>query len=143
MTRRCRRDRGAAFLPVLGLCLIMLFVGGISLDTWRGLSERRALQSTADGASIAGGNGIDEQHFRDTGELRLDPERAEDLAWDNLARQSDTRSLTRAEVTATTENVTVTLTGRVEFTLLGVFLDDQEPFTVTATAVAGPQGGGP
>src|SRR5688572_26471509 len=99
---------------------MLLFVGGLSLDLWRVFSERRALAGIVDAAAIAGASGIDEEDFRLTGEIRLDPKRAEELAIANLAAQEDDRSLVGAAVNATPEEVTVQAEGSVQFTLLKV-----------------------
>lgn len=133
-----REEEGTVTLWALGLCVMLLFLGGISLDLWRVFSERRALAGAVDAAAIAGASGIDEEAFRDAGVLRLDPERAEALAWANLAAQTDDRSLVRADVAATPEEVTVVAAGRVEFTLLSVLMPGEEPFTIQVTATARP-----
>lgn len=133
-----RREEGTVTLWALGLCVMLLFLGGISLDLWRVFSERRALSGAVDAAAIAGASGIDEEAFRESGALLLDPERAESLAWANLAAQSDDRSLVSADVAATPEEVTVEATGSVEFTLLGVLMPGEAPFTVQVTATARP-----
>lgn len=129
-------ERGSITLWVLGLSMMMVFVGGIGLDLWRAFSERRALAGVVDAAAVAGSNGIDAGYFRETSQLRLDPPRAQQLAADNLAAQSDTRALVAADAVATTDDVTVTATGRVDFTLLRIFMVDEEPFTVTVTVRA-------
>ncbi len=131
-------EEGTVTLWALGLCVMLLFLGGISLDLWRVFSERRVLAGTVDAAAIAGASGIDEEAFRDAGVLRLDPDRAEALAWANLAAQTDDRSLARAAVAATPEEVTVVATGRVEFTLLSVLMPGEAPFMIQVTATARP-----
>ena len=136
---RATGERGSVTLWVLGLCSLMLFVGGIALDLWRAFSERRALAGVVDAAAVAGANGIDETWFRQTSQLRLEPARAEQLAVDNLAAQSDTRSLTDTEVSATDREVTVRASGKVDFTLLRIFMAGTDPFTVTVTATADPR----
>jgi Flp pilus assembly protein TadG len=118
---------------------MMLFVGGISIDLWRAFSERRALAGVVDAAAVAGASGIDTDLYRSSGQVRLDAARSEALAWDNLRRQQDTRSLVDATVAATPQNVTVTAIGRVDFTLLRVFLSREEPFRVTVRATAEPR----
>ncbi len=138
MTRR-GDERGTVTLWVLGLCLMMLFVGGIALDLWRAFSERRALAGVVDAAAVAGASGIDTDAFRSTGEVRLDPSVSEVLAWESLHGQEDTRSLVDAAVEATTQHVTVTAVGKVDFTLLRIFLSDQAPFRVTVRATAEPR----
>jgi hypothetical protein len=135
---RFRDDRGSVTLWVLGLTVMMLFIGGIALDLWRAFSERRALAGIADGAAVAGANGVDVPHFRATTEVRLDPAVAERLAADNLASQLDTRSLVGADVTATPDAVAVTVVGTVEFTLLRVLMGGDD-FEVTVQATAEPR----
>ena len=47
-------EHGTITLWILGLCLMLFLLGGISLDLWRSFSERRALAATADAAALAG-----------------------------------------------------------------------------------------
>jgi hypothetical protein len=135
---RLRSDHGAVTLWVLGLTVMMVFIGGIALDLWRAFSERRALAGIADGAAVAGANGIDLPHFRSTTQVRLDPPLAEQLAADNIAAQLDTRSLIAADVSATPDAVAVTVTGQVDFTLLRVLMRG-DTFEVTVEATAEPR----
>jgi Flp pilus assembly protein TadG len=132
-------ERGSLTLWLLGLAVTLLFLGGISLDLWRAFSERRALAGIADAAAVAGAGGIDEAHYRATGEGRLGRARAEALAQANLAAQSDTRSLTGSRVEAGPDLVTVTTQGRVELTLLQVLLPPQG-LDITVTARSAPRG---
>src|ERR1700716_167274 len=44
------RESGTITLWMLGLCLMLFLLGGISLDLWRAFSERRSLAATADAA---------------------------------------------------------------------------------------------
>ncbi len=136
---RSADERGTVTLWVLGLCLMMLFVGGIALDLWRAFSERRALAGVVDAAAVAGASGIDTEVYRSTGQLRLDPALSEALAWENLHAQEDIRSLVDAAVEATTGDVSVTAVGRVDFTLLRIFLSREEPFEVRVRATAEPR----
>lgn len=139
MRKRTGEEQGTITLLMLGLCVMMLFIGGIAFDLWRAFSEHRALASIADAAAVAGANGIDTSQFRSTGQVRLDPALGEAMAWDDLKRQTDVRSLVNADVAATATEVRVQTTGRVHFTLLRIFLSGQDPFTVTATATAEPR----
>ena len=131
-----RDEGGSITLWVLGLCVMMLFVGGIALDLWRAFSERRALAGMVDAAVVAGSSGIDTAYFRETSQLRLDPTLAEELAVQNLEAQQDDRALTDAQVMATPEEIFVSATGQVDFTLLRIFMADEEPFTVSVSATA-------
>ncbi len=85
--RVLRDERGSVTLWMLGLGLMLLTLGGLSLDLWRLAGERRELATMADAAAVAAANGVDVGHFRETGQVRLDPRRASDLALDSLARQ--------------------------------------------------------
>jgi Flp pilus assembly protein TadG len=69
MTRRrptlgARRESGTITLWMLGLCLMLFLLGGISLDLWRAFSERRSLAATADAAAVAGASALDEAAYR-------------------------------------------------------------------------------
>ena len=62
-----RAESGTVTLWLLGLCLMLFALGGISLDLWRAFSERRALAATADAAALAGASAIDEARYRASG----------------------------------------------------------------------------
>jgi Putative Flp pilus-assembly TadE/G-like len=133
------RDSGTMTLWMLGLATLILAVGGLGLDLWRVVSERRALAEAADASARAGANGIDELVFDQTGEVVLDPAIATDLANDNLGLQerSTLRSLTGSDISATTEHVRVVLDGRVDTTLLRLF--GAAGFELTVESEAEPQ----
>ena len=75
-------DRGSVTLWTLGLSMLLLLFGGLAVDFWRALALQRELAAIADSASVAAASGIDEEHYRDTGEVVIDPERAADLGSD-------------------------------------------------------------
>jgi len=142
VTRRRRGDQdGTISLWVLGLSVMVLLLGGISLDLWRAFSERRALASTADAAAVAGAGALDEFEYRRTGTVQLLPALAERRAWDSLNRALERRALRSAQVAATTSRVTITVDGRVGFTLLGLVAPG-EAVTVTVHAAATPRASG-
>jgi hypothetical protein len=134
-----RDERGTVTLWVLGLCLCVMFLGGLSLDLWRGIALRRELQSMADASAIAGADGLDEQSLRDGG-ARLDPERVRRYADDALAAQSGAARVDDADIALdpATNRVVVHLRGHVRVSLLGVFLGDQR-FDVAVSATAEPR----
>lgn len=136
-SRRRRGERGAVTLWVLGLAVAVLFLGGLAVDLWRTIAVRRDLVAMADTAARAGASGLDEGALR-TGELRLDPRRAERLARSSLATQSDRSLVVDTIVDADPDRVHVTLAGEVDFTLLGVFLAG-DPVSVRAGATAEPR----
>mgnify|MGYP000194451570 CR=1 FL=1 len=136
MTRPTNHDeRGTATLWVLGLCVSVMFLGGLALDLWRGVAVRRELSATADAAATAGANGLDPAALR-RGTTDLDASRAEALALDVLRRSE--RSLTAVEVGVVEGRVVVTLEDEVPFSLLGIFVAGA-PFTVRSVAEAEPR----
>lgn len=140
------RERGSVTLWVLYWSLAVLFISGFSLDLWRGVSVRRGLQEPAEAAAAAGANAVDADVFRVTGQVVIDPARADALARANLAAQSDADLIENATVTVdpASQEVTVELRARVPFTLVKVFLSGEAPVQVGARAHAAPRiGAGP
>jgi len=133
-----RRESGTITIWILGLCLMLFLLGGISLDLWRAFSERRALAAAADAAALAGASALDEGAYRRSGAVQLLPADAERLAAASLARQLDRRALTGSTVRATDQVVVVEVTGEVDFSLLQV-LSPGDSFGITVRAVARPQ----
>lgn len=129
-------DRGSVTIWVLGLSMLLLVFGGLALDYWRALALQRELASVADSAAIAAASGIDEESYRATGDVVLEPSRARSLAdaavsWQGIDVQS-------VDVVVNAASVSVTLTAAVELGLLGVFVDQEEPLTVRGSATAVP-----
>jgi Flp pilus assembly protein TadG len=114
------QETGTITLWILGLCLMVFLLGGISLDLWRAFSERRSLASAADAAAVAGASAIDEAVYRSANVVQLLPAQAEQRARESLASQLDRRSLRGARVTADLSRVTVVVSGAVDFTLLNL-----------------------
>jgi len=135
---RARAESGTMTIWMLGLCLMILLLGGISLDLWRACSERRALASSADAAAIAGASALDEPAYRATGAVRLVPDAAEQRAEASLAEQVDRRSLRGSRVAADDQAVVVEVTGSVDFSLLQL-LTPGDAFEIVVRAVARPQ----
>ncbi len=133
-----RDERGTIVLWLLGVCMLLFALGGISLDLWRGFSARRSLAATADAAALAGASAIDEGAYRGSGVVRLDPALAEARAREHVARQLDRAALRSVEVRADRDAVTVVVRGEVGFTLLGV-LDPGGDLPVRVTATATPR----
>ncbi len=131
-------EQGQVTLFGLGMVLVLLFVFGVSTDLWRLLSTRQALVSAADAAAAAGANGLAVDAYRASGQLALDPERAEALAWDSLEDQRVV--VDDASLSASSETIEVTLGVAVDLVLLDV-LAPAEPIRVEAQAEAGPSRG--
>lgn len=132
-------EAGTMTTWMLAMVIMILFLGGLTLDLWRALSERRAVASIVDAAAIAGSGGIDQGAFRATGTVQLAPELAEARAWANLAAQTDTDAITQTTVEATTTGIVVTATAPIELGLTGVLLAGQPPLQVTVAGASGPQ----
>ena len=135
---RASRESGTITLWMLGLCLMLFLLGGISLDLWRAFSERRSLAATADAAAVAGASALDEAAYRSNGAVRLVPADAQRRAQASLAEQLDRRALRDSRVEATEETVIVTVGGSVDFSLLQVVAPGDE-FAITVHATARPQ----
>jgi hypothetical protein len=114
-------ERGTVTLFVLGLCVALLFLGGLSLDLWRAVAARRELSARADSAATAGANGIDEDALRN-GTVQLDHDRARALALDVLGSTGGLASIDSVRIDVRGNRVAVTLRDHVNFSLLGIFL---------------------
>lgn len=132
-----RNDRGSVTIWVLGLSMVLLLFGGLGLDYWRGLMLQRELAAVADSAAIAGASGIDEAFYRNTGEIMLDESMSVGLV--NSAVSWQGIDLVDIEVVVGTDLVEVTLLAEFEPLLLGVFVGEEDPFVVRASASARPE----
>jgi Flp pilus assembly protein TadG len=133
-----RGESGTVTMWVLGLCVMLFLLGGISLDLWRAFSERRSLAATADAAAVAGASALDEAAYRSAGAVRLVPADARRRAQASLAEQLDRRALRDARVEATEQAVTVAVEGSVDFSLLQIAAPGDE-LAITVHATARPQ----
>lgn len=131
-------DAGTITVWMLGILLLLLPVGGLSVDLWRAFDARRDLAGIVDAAAMAGASGVDPDHYYATGEARLDPQLAYDLAAANL--NSHLPTLTDAQITVAPTRTQISVTARRElpFTLLRPFIDgDQAWVSATATSTPG------
>jgi Flp pilus assembly protein TadG len=128
-------QRGTITIWVLGLCVALLFLGGLGADFWHAIAVRRQLSATADAAATAGANGLDEQQLR-AGKIQIDPARARALADEVIAQEAPPDASASIEIDA--NQVTVTMSARVNFTLLGIFMRGQG-FAIRVRASARPE----
>ena len=63
-----RGQRGNVTLFGIGLGIMILAVGGLSMDLWQIVSTRKALTEVADAAAAAGANQIDFDYYRANGD---------------------------------------------------------------------------
>lgn len=141
MSPASRSERGTITLWVLGLCLMLFLLGGISLDLWRAFSERRSLAAVADAAAVAGASALDTAAYRAANAVQLVPAEAERRARESLADQLDRRALRDAQVRASTTEVSVVVSGSVDFSLLRI-LSPESRFELTVRATARPEPSG-
>jgi hypothetical protein len=94
------------------------------------------LAAVADSMAVAAASGIDEERYRMTGEVVIDPRRATSLG-SGYADAQDV-DLTSLEVSSDGTSVSVRLEAELKLGLIGVFVDQSEPLTVTARASAVP-----
>jgi Flp pilus assembly protein TadG len=135
-------DRGDAMvLWCLLLAVMLLPLGGISVDLWHGIAVQRALQSAAEDAATAGASGISTSEYRDSGCLVLDPGVAVPLAQANLESQTDLGPLAGANIAVALGggSISVTLREDVHLTLLS-WVEGNKPLVVTASATSSPRG---
>ena len=134
-----RSEHGSVTIWMLGLSLLLLLFGGLALDFWRGLAVQRQLAAVADSAAIAAASGIDEEHYRTTGEVVLDGARSRSLALTSIDLQGIELTSISSKTSSDGTSVTVVLVAELELGLLGVFIDDSDPLTVRASATAFPR----
>ena len=132
------RDRGSVVLFLLGLGVALLLLGGIALDLWRLVGERRELHLLADAAALAATSGIDIGAFRQSGVLQLEPGSVDLLIEGVLLEQSDdfVSELRRPVVEYDLDgcDVAVRLEKTFDFSLLA--LGEADDITLTATGCA-------
>lgn len=147
--RRCERPRGAppatseagaVTIWMLVLSVILLSLGGLSVDLWRVLADRRELASTADAAAYAAAGRIDEAHYRATGQVVLRPDTATAAAASILAaREGDGADLIDADVVVAPDAATVTLVGRTDTLLLRLLDPSLRTLDLTVMSRAAPR----
>jgi len=133
-----RDERGDAMVVwCMLLALLLLPLGGLSVDLWHGLEVQRQLQAAAEAAATAGASGIDVQTYRSNGCIVLSASQAVDLAEANLTDQQGLGPLAGVEMTVGPggHEIEVTLTKDVRLTLLALVEGDR-PLVVRASATS-------
>ena len=130
-------ERGSITFWVLGLAIAVLFLGGLSVDLWRVMSERRELAAVADSAAAAGASALDVDHWRNAGEIRLVADGAAALAGRVIAQHSVATELSEPfGVSVSGDSVQITLTREVDLTLLRILMLGDDPLTVRVISTA-------
>ncbi len=137
-------QRGSITLWLLGLGICLLVMGGMGLDLWSVVAMRARLVEVAEAIATGAASGISETHWRDTGEIRLDPARARQLARDMASRHAVVGLLEGPpEIMVDPEfrSVTVQVSGSVSLTLLSLGVESGR-VDITASATSRPHVGG-
>lgn len=127
-------ERGSITLWMVGLVMVVFAIGGVAIDLWRGLAAHRQVAAVVDSAAIAAGSGIDEEWWRVSGELRLDPVRvAEQVAAAGAAAGPGVGLM----VTVVPDGSAASVEGvtAIDLTLLGLFTDGELEISARASAV--------
>ncbi len=134
-------DEGFVTIWVLGHCVMLLFLEGISLDLWRAFSDRRALAAIVDAAAVAGASDLDDNYLRASGAagqpvVRLDEEAAQRRAEDYLAANGRNLRMKDASVTFSPDltEITVAASAVSNLTLVRILLPGEEPLVVRVAA---------
>jgi len=133
-----KSERGSVTLWTLGLSLLLLLFGGLAVDFWRALALQRELAAIADSASVAAASGIDEERYRATGEVVIDADRAAGIGSSYVASQDVALDDLIVTTARDGSSVSVLVIDRLDLGLMGVFVDQTAPLTVTAEATAVP-----
>lgn len=133
-----RSERGSVTLWTLGLSVLLLLFGGLMVDFWRALALQRELAAVANSTAIAAASGIDEEHYRSTGEVLIDPSRANGLGSAYVGSQDVALSALSVTTAEDGSSVTVEVMDHLELGLFGVFVDQEAPLAVRAEATAVP-----
>lgn len=137
---RVRRDEeaGAVTLWMLGLVLLVLTAGALSVDLWQAVAVRSELAGRAEAAVAAGASGVALEVFRGTGDVVLDPELAAARAAVPLGPVAPGPNGDRpwGSIVVADRDITVTVTTRVRPVLLRLLDPDAAPIEVTVTRTA-------
>ena len=134
-----RHERGSAVIWMVGLTALLLIFGGFSIDFWRALAVQRELAAVADSAAVAAASGIDEDVYRASGEIVLDPVRARALGEASISGQGVELLSEDIKTSADGLEVNVVVVDVLELGLLGLLVDQSQPLTIRAHATAVPR----
>ena len=134
-----KSDRGSVTIWMLGLSVLLLLFGGLAVDFWRALALQRELAAVADSAAVAAASGIDEEHYRFTGEVVLERDRVRALAGSSIAAQGVDLIIVEVSVSSDLQSVTVHIEDQLDLGLLGIFVDQGEPLLIASEATAAPR----
>lgn len=131
-------QRGSITIWLLGLGICLLALGGLGLDLWSTVVRHSRLSGLAEAIATAAASGISEEHWRRTGQVRLDPDRAKRLGRSLASRHPEGRLLDAPPeivVNPDFRSVSVQVRGSTRLTLLRLVSDsDRVEVVVTSTS---------
>lgn len=132
---------GSITIWLLGLGICLLVLGGLGVDLWSAAVVQSRLSGMAEAIATAAASGISEDHWRRTGQVRLDPDRAERLGRSLVARHPGAHLLDsppQIVVDPGHRVVSVRVRGTTRLTLLRL-VSRSDRLEVTAVATSEPQ----
>ncbi len=147
-----RRGEGGFSAPIMVLIMAMmvLFIGGISIDLWRVVADHREVTGLADGAAIAGATAVDIAAYEADPTLDpiLDPAVATQRVCQYMADHEGVTSCPSAALTVDfapdLSAITVSFQREVELTFLRIVeVGGADPIVVYSDAVVELQRGTP
>ena len=126
-------ERGSVTAWLMVVPVLLLLLGGVSLDLWAAASVRARLAAVADDAATAGATALDDGALR-AGEVRLDPSMAHDRALRAVYAHHERERVDAVLVDATETSIGVTVTGIADLRLLGMVGTDRVELQVTGHA---------
>lgn len=131
-----RSERGTLALFGILMAVVFMTVGGISIELWNVISQRRQLSAVADSAVAAGASAIDIDAYRADGTLMLMP----DLARRRAAAAIDSSDVlvqnASFQLELTPDRVIVRASGEVDLIVLRIIGAD--PIAIAVLAEASP-----
>jgi len=139
--RSKRTEHGFFTIWMLGLCVGLLGIGGISVDLWRGFADRRELAAITDAAAIAGASQLDLAKFKANSKVtEIDPIAARRVAAAYLDEQARISGFTytRSNITIANGEVQISASRTLDLTLLGL-LQPGETVEISVDSSATPE----
>ncbi len=133
------RQRGSVTVWLMLVPLLVVVLGGLSVDLWAGLSTRSRLAAIADDAAAAGATAVSVPAVRQPDQrVLLDTDEAVRRATAAVDEHPEVGLVTGRRATADAQLVTVVVEGRHDFLLLGLLGTGSTPVLVRGHAA--PQG---
>lgn len=128
-------DRGSVSAWLMVVPLLILLLGGISVDLWTALSARGRIAAVADDAALTGATAVSAHGSRDPAQtVQLDVDEASRRALAAVDTHPDADRVISRTVHASADLVSVTVEGELAFMLLRLVGGDVARVAVTGHA---------